>query len=478
MTFIKRYTAVVLLVILANSFVAQVVNDICDQAINLGTLPATPPCPGGGAGATLTYNGTTINAIAENPYSALTCMDAPAADVWISFVPSGNELDIDFSSGLGDANIGIYLGDCNNLVGQFCEASNNGNISAALTPFTPGETYYMQISGQDATDFSNFTLDLTSTNNCDVCMLAAGITASPAPSNGFYLPGTTVEFCIEVTEYEQIGSNWMSGIVPNLGPMWDAGSLIGTSSPNAGGGYEWEWANGPFGPGFYVDGAGGGGPFGEPDNDDYTDNFGDPDIDGTGSWTFCFEVTASSSCTSGGDLGIIFDTYSDFETGGYGVPGCVDDPNVPFTAYMLCCDIPIFTSTPETCAGANDGTITIEGQLGTAPYDYDYENASGSNVFTDNNVTGPSTATGLAPGTYTITVTDDNGCEQIVDVIVDPAPIFTVTASSTPSLCAGTPCTGTVSASTTGGTGVISYSWDGGLGSGKIKPASVQELLQ
>ena len=155
-----------------------------------------------------------------------------------------------------------------------------------------------KISGEDPTDFSNFTLDLTSTNNCNVCMLAAGVTASPAPSNGFYLPGTTVEFCIEITEYDQIGSNWMSGIVPNLGAMWDAGSLIGISSPNAGGGYEWEWANGPFGPGFYVDGAGGGGPFGVPDNDDYTDNFGDPDIDGSGSWMFCFEVTTSSSCTS------------------------------------------------------------------------------------------------------------------------------------------------------------------------------------
>ena len=56
-------------------------------------------------------------------------------------------------------------------------------------------------------------------------------------------------------------------------------------------------------------------------------------------------------------------------------------PDLPFTAFMLCCDIPIFTSTPETCAGANDGTITIEGQLGTAPYDYEYENASGSGVF-------------------------------------------------------------------------------------------------
>ena len=54
----------------------------------------------------------------------------------------GNELDIDFSSGLGDANIGIYLGDCSNLIGQFCEASNNGNITASLTPTYPGDTYY------------------------------------------------------------------------------------------------------------------------------------------------------------------------------------------------------------------------------------------------------------------------------------------------------------------------------------------------
>ncbi|MBL4703394.1 MAG: PKD domain-containing protein, partial [Flavobacteriales bacterium] len=329
----------------------------------------------------------------------------------------------------------------------------------------------MQISGLNETDFANFSLDLTATNNCDICVMASGLTASPAPANGFYLPGETVQFCMEVTEYDQIGSNWMSGVVPSLGPMWDASTLTGTSSPPGSGSYEWFWDNGPFGWGWYVDiDPPGGGPGGAPDGN-YTNNYGDPSIGAvggaTGSWTFCFEVTASSSCTPGGDLGLTIETYSDYETGGYGVTGCVGDPTVPFTAVMMCCDIPLISSTDETCFGANDGTATVEGQGGTAPYDYVFEDGSGSTVFTDNNNSGPSTATGLAPGTYTVTVTDDNGCVQIIDVVVLPAPLFTVTATATPSLCAGVPCTGTVSSSTTGGAGGISYSWDGGLGAGQ-----------
>ena len=119
----KKFYTLLLSVFLVNIGVSQVPNDICDNAIDLGTLPAPPPCIGslgGGPASTFTYNGTTVNAIAENPYSSLACMDAPAADVWVSFVATGNELQIDFSSGLGDANIGIYSGGCNNLTGLFC----------------------------------------------------------------------------------------------------------------------------------------------------------------------------------------------------------------------------------------------------------------------------------------------------------------------------------------------------------------------
>lgn len=119
--------------------------DDCASATDIGSTPTPGAC---GTGNTLTYNGTTAGATAENPYSSLTCMDAPAADVWVSFTATGNEVDLSFTSGLGDANIGIYTGTCGALTGLFCESSNNGNINTTLTPMVPGDTYIMQISGQ------------------------------------------------------------------------------------------------------------------------------------------------------------------------------------------------------------------------------------------------------------------------------------------------------------------------------------------
>ncbi|MBL4703395.1 MAG: hypothetical protein JKY54_02680 [Flavobacteriales bacterium] len=74
--------------------------DVCATATALGTLPSPSACPTGGAGSTLTFNGTTIGATAENPYSSLTCMDAPAADVWVSFVASGMSLILAFHQAL------------------------------------------------------------------------------------------------------------------------------------------------------------------------------------------------------------------------------------------------------------------------------------------------------------------------------------------------------------------------------------------
>ena len=80
----KKFYTLLVSLFLINSGISQVANDICNGAINLGTLPAPPPCvgsSGGGSASTFTYNGTTVNAVAENPYSSLACMDAPAADV-------------------------------------------------------------------------------------------------------------------------------------------------------------------------------------------------------------------------------------------------------------------------------------------------------------------------------------------------------------------------------------------------------------
>lgn len=66
------------------------------------------------------------------------------------------------------------------------------------------------------------------------------------------------------------------------------------------------------------------------------------------------------------------------------------------------------SSTDETCASCDDGTATVTPAGGTAPYTITWSNsATGSPI------------TGLAPGTYTATIIDANGCQATTDVTIN-----------------------------------------------------------
>ena len=65
------------------------------------------------------------------------------------------------------------------------------------------------------------------------------------------------------------------------------------------------------------------------------------------------------------------------------------------------------STTPETSAGANDGTATATVAGGTAPYTYAWSNGQTTQ-----------TATGLAGGFYSCVITDANGCATQVGVQV------------------------------------------------------------
>src|SRR5204862_277516 len=56
----------------------------------------------------------------------------------------------------------------------------------------------------------------------------------------------------------------------------------------------------------------------------------------------------------------------------------------------------------ESCNGGTTGSATVNASGGTSPYTYLWSPAGGTNA----------TATGLASGTYTVTVTDLNGCSS------------------------------------------------------------------
>jgi gliding motility-associated-like protein len=108
----------------------------------------------------------------------------------------------------------------------------------------------------------------------------------------------------------------------------------------------------------------------------------------------------------------------------------------------------ITASTNVTCFGGNNGSATVSASGGTGPYTYAWA-PSGGNA---------ATASSLAANTYTVTVTDANGCSTIATVTITQPPVITATQSQTNVLCNGG-CNGTATVVASGGNGTYTYSW-------------------
>lgn len=113
-------------------------------------------------------------------------------------------------------------------------------------------------------------------------------------------------------------------------------------------------------------------------------------------------------------------------------------------------------ATPETCDDANDGTATASVQNGTAPYTYAWSNGGNTE-----------TITGLAPGTYSVTVVDVNGCTGTATTTIDPAPPYSITGFVTHIDCAEE-STGSIEVTPMGGVPGYTYLWSNGQNSSTI----------
>jgi len=102
-----------------------------------------------------------------------------------------------------------------------------------------------------------------------------------------------------------------------------------------------------------------------------------------------------------------------------------------------------------TCNGASNGTATVTmGGTVTPPLTYVWSPSGGTS----------STTTGRPPGTYTVTVTDANGCTATATQVITQPPPLTVAPTFINVSCFGG-STGTATATPAGGTGPYTYLW-------------------
>ena len=143
--------------------------------------------------------------------------------------------------------------------------------------------------------------------------------------------------------------------------------------------------------------------------------------------TYSVTVTDGNSCTQSA-LGLVVSQPSS----GLTVPGTV---------------------TNVLCYNGASGAINITAAGGTAPYTYDWSDVAGPSNSEDR--------TGLSAGTYSVTVTDANGCTKTVGFTVTQPNALTLSTTLINANCPGG-TQGTITLAVSGGTSGYRYAWTDG----------------
>jgi uncharacterized repeat protein (TIGR03803 family) len=172
---------------------------------------------------------------------------------------------------------------------------------------------------------------------------------------------------------------------------------------------------------------------------------------GTSPYTFSWSPTGGSSASA---AGLSAGTYTIHVTSN---SGCTAMASVTITQPTV---MSVSTTvTGVSCRGGNTGKATATASGGTSPYTYSWSPGGGSNAI----------ASGLSAGTYTVHVTNINGCTATANAIItQPATVFTISSVVTANVACNGGSIGIASASASGGTSPYTYSWSPSGGSGTI----------
>ncbi len=117
-----------------------------------------------------------------------------------------------------------------------------------------------------------------------------------------------------------------------------------------------------------------------------------------------------------------------------------------------------FNNTPATCFNTNDGMIQTVISGGTSPYFYTW--SGGLNGSSPQNV---------VPGSYTVTITDQNNCSIVETTTVSSPPALLISTIENPPICGQS---GNIIANVSGGNIPYNYTWSPSANTGNSDTAS------
>ncbi|MGD9494202.1 MAG: gliding motility-associated C-terminal domain-containing protein [Bacteroidales bacterium] len=162
---------------------------------------------------------------------------------------------------------------------------------------------------------------------------------------------------------------------------------------------------------------------------------------GTGTYTYNWSNGASTQNIGTLPAGTYQVTITDNNGCHQYAEAIITQPGAPLTATA--------EPTHVLCKGNNTGVATLNPQGGTAPYFFLWSNGS-----TNQN------PTGLTAGTYTVTITDNNGCIAYSGTVIEePGDSLAATFNISDALCFGS-SDGNITAMASGGTTPYYIRWD------------------
>ncbi|MBX2960304.1 MAG: gliding motility-associated C-terminal domain-containing protein [Flavobacteriales bacterium] len=182
--------------------------------------------------------------------------------------------------------------------------------------------------------------------------------------------------------------------------------------------------------------------------------------------SFCGSNNGSASVSVGGGSGTLNYEWnsspaqftalaSNLVAGSYTVVvtdqnGCLDSTNVDVID-LGSPTVTIPTSTNVSCNGAADGTATADVTGGVAPYSYEWNTIPVQNTIT---------ATGLNAQTYSITVTDSNGCVASSSITIQQANALVAVVGTPTNVSCNGGNNGEATVMVAGGIAPFTYQWN------------------